>query len=162
MLGYPGSGKTTAAVAVEQVTGATHLWADQIRRQMFGNPTYAPAENAQLYEELNRQTETLLQTGKSVVFDTSFNYFADRQHLREIAAKHGANTALLWVKTPKEIAQQRATSNAESQPTRTLGNMAHTDFERLSGKLEEPGPNEPFITLDGTKITPDYVADLLH
>lgn len=162
MLGYPGAGKTTAARVIHELTGAVHLWADAIRRERYKVPTHTHKENLELYASLNEMTGKLLSEGKSVIFDTNFNFYKDRQHLREIAAEHKATSILLWVVTPKDIARKRATQNAHNQSTRVLGNMPVAHFERMSGNLQPPRPDEHNITIDGTKITPDYIRTLLE
>jgi predicted kinase len=166
MMGHPGAGKTTAAQALHAVTGAVHLWVDHERRRKFSAPTYTHRENLSLYKQLNNHAEALLKKGESVIYDTNFSLYKDRQHLRERATANGAKTVVLWVSTLKEIARSRATDNAHLQGTRVLGNMAHETFERMSRNLEPPRPDEHAIELDGTQISKDYLksrlpADLL-
>ncbi len=162
MLGYPGAGKTTAAKVIHDVTGAIHLWADQERRDRFGEPSYSAEENEELYQYLNTLATDLLEGGQSVVFDTGFNYAKDREALRDIADTVNADCVLLWVTVDPELAKQRATQDAHEQDSRVLGDMHHTDFVRLAENLEPPQPNEDYIELDGTKITPEYVKDRLR
>ncbi len=157
MLGYPGAGKTTAATLLAQITGGVHLWADHERRAMFGQPTYTDAENKTLYDHMNEQAMVLLEQGKDVVFDTSFNHYSDRQNLRGIAEGVGATVELLWVTVDEATARTRATQNAHQQPTRALGDMSGEDFDRLRNKLEPPKPDEPCIELNGTTITEAYL-----
>jgi predicted kinase len=161
MIGYPGAGKTTVARLLHELTGAEHLWADHTRKHWFQKPTYSQTENTELYDKLNQQTDELLAAGKSVIFDTNFNFYKDRQKLRYIAANHGAQTVLLWVQTPVEIAKQRATIEAHKHDSRVFGNMTEQDFERLRSHLEEPKPEEQAITIDGTKVSADYLRSRL-
>jgi len=100
MVGYPGSGKTTASKIIEQQTNAVHLWADHERKKMFAKPTYSHEENLILYDRLNDLTDQLLGQGKSIIYDTSFNFYQDRQKLRAIANKHNVECVLIWVVTP--------------------------------------------------------------
>jgi predicted kinase len=162
MLGYPGAGKTTAALEIHKLTGAVHLWADHIRRERFEEPTYTHQENIELYSHLNELTAELLAAGNSVIFDTNFNFYKDRQHLRQIARDHGARSIVIWVTTPKEVAKDRATKNAHSQDTRVLGDMPVEAFERMSRNLQPPQSDEPTIELDGTKITAAYIKEKLE
>jgi predicted kinase len=161
MLGYPGAGKTTTAKVIHELTGAVHLWADQIRRERFETPTYSHEENMELYDYLNELTAELLRTGQSVVFDTNFNFYKDRQRLRQIAKDHGAETKLIWVVTPKELAKDRATNSDDSHDTRVLGNMPPKEFDRMSNNLEEPKTDEPYLEVDGTKVTKESISQLL-
>lgn len=162
MLGYPGSGKTTTARIIHGLTGATHIWADYERQAMFGTPTHSQAESLKLYEHLNRQTELLLADGQSVIFDTSFNFRKDRDNLRAIADKNGAATEVVWVKADKKLARGRALSDDHAGANSYPGAMKASDFERISRHLEPPGNDERVTTLDGTRITPEYIARQLH
>jgi predicted kinase len=162
MLGYPGSGKTTTAKVIHQLTGAEHLWADLVRRDMFGTPKYTHTENIQLYEHMNNLAETLLTEGKSVIFDTNFNFYKDRQRLRNMASEHVSDCYVMWVTTPKEIAKERATKNATGQPTRVLGDIPTATFDRMSNNLQKPRDNEQVIEVDGTRVTENYIKKLLE
>lgn len=157
MLGYPGAGKTTTAQILRQLTSAKHLWADLVRRQTFVNPTHSHDENLKLYKKMNIQTKRLLGRGESVIFDTNFNFYKDREKLRLIAKQAGAKALIIWVRTPKEIAKARATTNAHKQGTRVLGDMPAEEFDRMSNNLQEPRPDEKVIEIDGTKVTENYI-----
>ncbi len=161
MLGYPGAGKTTVSKIISDLTGAVHLWADQERRRRYGEPTYEHAENLHLYGILNEETVQLLNQGQDVIFDTGFNFYKDREHLRQIANDFDARCVLIWVTTHRDLAKERATTNAHLRPTRVLGNFSHEDFERISDNLEPPRSNEEYIEVDGTKVTKDYIAQKL-
>ena len=162
MLGYPGSGKTTASKIIHDQTGAVHLWADHERKRKFTHPTHSHAENLELYAELNAKTDQLLSEGKSVIFDTNFNFYKDREKLRRIAQKHGARAVVVWVVAPKETAQRRATQDAHKQHTRVLGDMPVEHFERIARNLQPPRPDEQLIKLDGTTITPEVITAALQ
>lgn len=160
LVGYPGSGKTTTSKYIHELTGAEHIWADRERREMFGEPTHTQEESRELYNHLNDMTDHLLAAGKSVIFDTNFNFYKDRQHLRDIAASRHAKTVVVWITTPKETAKQRAVHE------RTLRNyyeyiLPEADFERLSNHLEPPREDERPIKLDGTRISLEIVRQAL-
>lgn len=166
MVGYPGAGKTTTSLQLHDITGAEHIWADHERRQAHPEPTYSRDETHRLYERLNRRTDELLSQGKSVIFDTNFNFYKDRRRLREVAAKHGAQTVVVWVVADKELAKSRATASPKRQHTRVLGNelgnMPVDRFEKMAGNLQAPKPDERVIQVDGTKVTRDYISSLLR
>lgn len=165
LLGYPGSGKTTTAIILSKLSGAEMIWEDKERKEMFGVPKFSHDENLKLHTKLNDHTAAVLQAGKSVIYDTSFNSFADRERMYQIAKARGANTVLLWLVTDKDTAKHRATVDAATQPTRPLaqiiGDMDEETFNRLCNKLEEPQPHEKYVKLDGTKITSSYLRTQL-
>lgn len=154
MVGYPGAGKTTIAKLITEATGAEHVWADWERHKMFGKPNHSETESAALYAALNKHVAQLLAGGTSVIFDTNFNYAADRRLLHDIAARNGAETVVLWVTTPPEVARERA---VHSRVVRNGYDFSMTpeQFEQVAGHLEPPNnPNnyENVIKIDGTKI----------
>ena len=159
-IGYPGSGKTTTAKLIAERTGAVHLWADEERHKMFGTPTHSEQESLQLYNALNLKVDELLEQGKSVVFDTNFNFFDDRQKLRDIARKNNAETTLIWLTTPTEVARERAVCPSEIRNGYTSG-MTEAEFETIAAKLEPPHENEKVIKIDGTKLDPSQALSLL-
>lgn len=161
MVGYPGAGKTTAASLIATATGAIHLWADRERRLRHGTPTYSHKENVELYKELNEVAAKLLDKGKSVVYDTNFNFYKDREKLRAIADEAGAETKLIWVTTGKELSKDRATANAHKQETRILGNMPEDQFERMSNNLEPPRKDEKPIKIEGNGLTLKAIRKIL-
>lgn len=161
MLGYPGSGKTTTARIIHELTGATHLWADKIRNERFPRPTHSHQENLELYSHLNELTAEILATGQSVIFDTGFNFYKDRQHMREIAASHGAKVSIIWVQAPKALAKQRATHSEHARQNTYDDTMQSERFDAITQKLELPRANEPTIEVDGTKVSPSYIKEIL-
>ena len=120
-VGYPGSGKTTAANIICKLTGAEHIWADRERQKMFGRPTHSPQESAALYHRLNERTRQLLLQDKSVVFDTNFNYRRDRDHLRGLLEPE--SPSLLSLFSAASAALVVGTSSWPSR-TRTLPNAS--------------------------------------
>lgn len=163
MVGYPGAGKTTVANLIAKITGAEHLWTARERLSRFGTPKeqYTTDENKELYSNLNQKAKDFLESGKSVVFDTSFNYKKDRDKLRKIAHESGAETKVVWVQTPRIIAQTRATEDAHLQETRILGDMSEGNFNRLSDNLEKPSDDEKPIVIEGIDVTEDIVRNKL-
>lgn len=162
MLGHPGSGKTTAARLISQLAGAEHIWTDHERVELFGVPTHTERESQELYKRLNARTKELLSAGKSVVFDTSFNYVKDRNYMRSIAASNHANFVVVWLQAPQELAKTRALSSEHARSNRYPHTMDSDMFRDLAGRLEEPRPNEHAVILDGTKISADHVAERLN
>ena len=162
MLGYPGAGKTTTSKLIAKLTGAKHLWADHERRAMFVDPTHSKTESDQLYAQLNKQTEELLSQGHSVVFDTSFNHFADREYLRRIAAKHNARVLLIWLDTSLATAKSRAVDKSHAEHNKYSQSMSDEEFNRIARHLEPPRPQESAIEFDGNQISEQTVEAMLR
>lgn len=161
-VGYPGAGKTTISKLIHASTGAVHIWADHERSELFEAPSHSQAESRLLYDILNKQTDRLLRDGKSVIFDTNFNFRADRDKLRRIAARAGAEVVLVWVTTPRDIAALRAVHQSHNGHTRVYGNMTHHDFSRIASRLEPPAAEEMPIAIDGTSIDQSAVLKALN
>ncbi|MDB5169403.1 MAG: kinase [Candidatus Saccharibacteria bacterium] len=151
-VGYPGAGKTTIAQIIAEATGGVHLWADQERHRRFPNPTHSLDESDQLYAELNDEAQALLEAGQTVIFDTNFNFRGDRDKLRAIAEEAGAETCLLWIATPEEIAKERATNDQAAPRNGYSSPMSPTQFSNITCKLETPDEDEQPIIIDGTNV----------
>jgi predicted kinase len=160
-VGYPGAGKSHVARLIAAKTGATHLWADIIRQQMFPRPCHSRDESKQLYDRLNAETRELLASGSSVIFDTNFNFYDDRELLRTIAAESGADTVLIWVNTPEPVARMRAVHAPVARNGYTV-NISPKDFNRMANNLQQPLPEEHAIKIDGSDLDPEEVYQALE
>lgn len=161
LVGYPGSGKTTVAKIIHEKSGAEHLWTDWERRSMFDQPTHSDSENIKLYSYLNTLTGQMLNEGKSVIFDTNFNFKKDRDHLKKIAEQNNAKTWIIWVNTSRELSKKRATEQTEERVNRVLGRMSAEDFDRIADHLQAPQESEAFIKIDGTDVDKDALIKQL-
>ena len=156
-MGYPGSGKTTAAKLIHKLCDAEHLSSDVLRLQLFPKPTYTQAEHDAVYKELDRQTEELLAQGKNVVYDANLNRYVHRQEKYDIAKRTNAQTVLLWVEVPKTLARDRAVLRGHRHlvpEDETFESM----FDRVAATIEEPHANEHVIKLHGKHIDLPLVA----
>ena len=160
MLGYPGAGKTTTAEVIANLTGATHLASDRIRLQMFQKPTFSAEEHATLYHEIDRMTEELLTQGKDVIYDANLNRYQHRKEKYDICNRTGATPVLVWVQADKNLAKSRASHFNRFQlwPKHETPDQM---FDRIADLIEEPKPTEPYKVVDGTKVTEEYIKDLL-
>lgn len=160
LIGYPGAGKSTVGRIISERTGAVHVVADYERHKMFPDPQHTEDESLELYNSLNDKTDQLLSEGKSVVFDTNFNFKHDRDHLREIAERRGADTLVIWVQVDKHLAQERAVGTHETRNGYTTV-MTQERFDKIVSKLEPPF-DEKYIKIDGTNIDADELMSLIN
>lgn len=161
MLGYPGAGKTTTANIIHELTGAVHLSSDELRGEIFPKPDFSQQEHENLYKTIDQTSEHLLQQGKSVIYDANLNRLQHRQEKYAICKKAGATPVLLWVQAPRSIAKQRA-AYIDRQHLVPDNETPDEMFERIANVIEEPKNDEPYTVIDGTKVTKEYVAGLLH
>ncbi len=159
-IGYPGAGKTTVAKIIAEMTGAVHLWSDHERHKLFGQPTHTQTESVALYNSLNRRTGELLATGHSVIFDTNFNFYADRKKLRDIASRNAAETVVIWIIVSKQLAKDRAVCVDYSRNGYAT-QMTEQQFNSIVSKLEPPKKDEKVIKIDGTQLDRQEVMRLL-
>lgn len=160
LVGYPGAGKTFVAKIITAYTGGVHLWADRERHNMFAEPSHSQAENKQLYDHLNTLTGQLLSEGKTVIFDANFNFYADREHLRQIASDNHAHCQVVWVTTPLAIARQRAVYDRQLRNGYEF-TLPGEAFDRMSTRLEPPTEAEQPIKLDGTDLNDGAITQAL-
>jgi len=161
LLGYPGAGKTTTSTFIQEITGAVHLNSDTVRLELFPHPTFTQKEHDALYKELNTRTKKLLKQGKDVIYDANLNRRKHRQEKYDLCQEVGAQPLLLWVRTAKPLAKQRRVADAESHHLVPTHEDPSSMFDRLVGVFEEPTTDEPYIQVDGTKVTRDYIRQLL-
>ena len=159
-IGAPGAGKTTTAQIIAEATGAVHLWADAERHKLFKHPSHSKEESDLLYTKLNVETEQLLKAGKSVVFDTNFNFYADRQMLAAIAERYKAQTIIVWMVTPMAIARARSVGVHQNRNGYTM-RMSDAQFDAIIHKLEPPHEDEVTVKIDGSEVDRQQVIKLL-
>ena len=161
MVGYPGAGKTSLAILISEATGAIHIWSDQERHKMFPNPTHSEEESLKLYDSLNKRTGQLLEGGNSVVFDTNFNFYEDRQKLRKIAEVNNAECKIVWLITPEDISRARAVQTPQIRNGYHTG-MSNEQFDKIISKLEPPRDNENFIKFDASNLDKSSALRILN
>jgi predicted kinase len=160
MLGYPGAGKTTIAKHIHELTGAVHLSSDELRLELFPQPTYSQEEHAAVYKALDQKTEALLAQGKSVIYDANLNRYQHRAEKYDICKKTGAKAVVIWVQVPKQFARERAVLRGHRHlvpQDETFESM----FDRIAHTIEEPKTDEHVVTIEGVDVTANKVAATL-
>ncbi len=150
-IGYPGAGKTTLAKLISDRSGALHIWADDERHKLFPEATHTTEESLKLYDLLNKKAEELLRQRKSVVFDTNFNFYVDRQVMCAIASRQNAEPVLIWLNLPKQIAKNRAVCKDKFRNGYKVS-MSGDQFDSIANKLEPPKEEENAIVINSEKL----------
>jgi predicted kinase len=156
LLGYPGSGKSTFARQLSARMGYIRVNSDELRDYMYGHraEVHDPKNNPAVFGALDYMAAQLLAVGHSVVYDANNNRHRDRIKHQKLAAQYGAETVVLWVKAPLEVARQR-----ELQRQQNPDHLAIPAdlYERIAGALEEPLPTEKAIMVDGQDAFSDQL-----
>ena len=149
LLGYPGSGKSTFSKQLAEARGMVRVNSDELRRYMFKNVEAIrnPANNPAVFGALDYATEQLLAIGRSVIYDANYNRRSDRKDSEKLAAKHSADTVILWVKTPVETARKREAERVLEDAD--ILRIPPERYEQLINALQEPRPTEKVIVVYG-------------
>lgn len=124
-----------------------HIIADRLRFAIFTTPTYQPEEHKSVFRTMDYMAGEVLAKEMSVMYDANMSKAVHRQQKKELAAKCGANTVLLWFQTPFEVAWERINErNTRQEPYVPFVGL--DVLRRLQGEFEAP-LNEPHIAIDG-------------
>lgn len=157
-LGSIGSGKSYFARQLTPKLDAVRLSADAARLAMLGTLEAVNASakdglehNKKLFGVLNYAAQSILASGKSVVFDTArFNGFEHREEAREIAKATDARLIIVWLDTPREVAFERALSRDELDDQRKLGaDRANQILDFHYANFDAPQAGEFVIKISG-------------
>ena len=111
MAGVPGSGKSYFSRNLAHTLGFKRFSTDAIRTELFGRPDPEPLElyNVATFQALNQRVEEALLAGHSVIRD----HMQHRSYWREAIGQHQAGLVeaqlmTIWIKTPHDLAHERA------------------------------------------------------
>jgi predicted kinase len=159
-VGVPGSGKTTFARQLAAELNAVTLNSDAIRVSMWGsreavwathkNPAERARGNKLTFGALDYAAGQVLAAGYSVVYDCNANKYAERSKMAKIALKYGAESILVYIKTPHELAIQRITRREEAHDAISQNpEKAQELVERFARAIELPIPSERVVEING-------------
>jgi predicted kinase len=158
LCGLPYAGKTTLHQELETRTGAGAqvVWVDSImsERNMWreGHPTQQDKEEA--LSEAYRRVGIHLQDGKTVLLDSTFLSFSEREFARNFANGVGVKHHLIYVNTPKEEILKRRQQN---EITKTRGQVSVASMEKAFTLFEEPKEHEQPILYNANMNLDDWI-----
>ena len=161
LLGYPGAGKTTTAKIIEELTGAHRLTSDDERLKMFPKPNFTETEHSQLYQKLDEETEKLLSSGQSVIYDANLNRYTHREEKYKICQRTNARAVLIWLNTDRHTSETRATDKSRLKLW-PVNETAKDMFNRIADLIEPPKDSEDPIVLEGSNLRPEIVRSALE
>ena len=164
LYGFPGAGKTFFARQLCEHLVATHVHGDRMRAELFERPTYSKEESHIVGSLMQYMTGEFLQAGVSVIYDTNAMRAAQRRALRNMAAKAGAETVLVWLQIDVETAFARASvRDRRKADDKYSSPLDRSTFETLAGGMQNPDQTERYLVISGKHIfTTQKSAMLRH
>ena len=104
MVGAPGTGKSYLARTLSGALGAEIIQTDAVRKELYPEPAYTPAEAAAVYQVCHRRIAEALGRGERVVFDATnlrerrrraLYQLAERMKARVFSRPHGAKVSTM-------------------------------------------------------------------
>jgi hypothetical protein len=101
VTGPSGTGKSTLSEALRRRTGFVHITSDVVRKRLAGIAArerlsgesaaklYSPEMNARTYATMYDEASAVLESGRAVIVDGTFQRLADRLAVRDLARRHG-------------------------------------------------------------------------
>ena len=152
LCGLPYSGKTYVSDRLHTETGISVIRIDDIlrKRGFDWNTNKLPneAEWRGIFEESYQATKNILERSENVLYDSTNHTLASREKLRELAKQSGAETAVIFVNTPKHIIWERWEKNKEST-TRSI--VAKDLVEMTIDTFDPPTQDEHVIIISGVQ-----------
>ena len=161
LIGLPGSGKTTLAKILQELTDAVRVSSDDYRLLLFPKPKFTQKEHDNLYAMIDHNVEHLLQAEHDVVYDANLNRRVHRDEKYALANKYDANVKLWWVQARQELSKKRRVEESDHHVFVPTDETPAEMHDRISDLFEAPGSDESYAVVDGQNITKEDVAKLL-
>lgn len=136
VCGLPGAGKTTVAEHAVDTLDAELLRTDVVRKELFPDPDYTPAEMRAVYDELLERAAESLRAGDPVVLDGTFKERELRGEARRTAEAVGVPLTLVKVECSEDVVRDRirARSGDESDADFAIHQQFREQFESIAGE----------------------------
>jgi predicted kinase len=147
--GVSGTGKSAVAQALAPEIGgspgALVLRTDEIRKQLAGlrddealpPSAYTPAHHAAVYGEMQKRASASLAAGRSCILDAVHGRPAEREQARQLAERHGATFAGVWLDAPEERLLERVAAR-RNDPSDAGGDIVRRQLAAGFGDIEWP------------------------
>jgi predicted kinase len=147
ICGLPGVGKSTLARHLAPVFDATILSSDKIRKELFSNPTYQPAELKTVYDVMIIIAKYLNDKKINCILDATFNRESSRIGIKEKLKLDNVNFHIIECSCPEDIAISRLESRKDYYSDATI-----SIYQKMK-KIHEPVKTD-HITVD-TVLSPE-------
>lgn len=148
-VGLPGSGKTYLSRQLADKLGAAHVSAEEIRFELFEQPSFSNEEEGVVKHMMLMMTERFLKAGLSVIYDVSLNKLADRRELKTLSAKLNTKNLLIWQQIDAQTAFTRLSQRTGKTPEDKYAiKLDKQTFQTITANLQPP-TNEDYIVVSG-------------
>jgi aminoglycoside phosphotransferase family enzyme/predicted kinase len=153
--GLMGTGKSTLAVMLAERLGAKLLQTDQLRRDKFGSSSeragygeglYRRSLREEIYDDLLRRADELLEHRHSVVLDGTFSAAQHRQAAQQLADRQQADYLLVRCECPRELAIDRIEQRRSQR--QTTSEARGELYDRQAAAWEADGAARPGEVVD--------------
>lgn len=149
LCGFPYAGKSYIAKQLIKETDATLISIDDIFHAHgfdWDSNNLPDTEGwEQIFAESYEKTKHALMGGKNALYDSTNQTVVSRDKLREVAHSVGADTRVIFIKSPEEIIWERWKEN-QKNPNRSLVNKELV--QQTISMFEEPTESENLITVN--------------
>ncbi len=153
--GVIGTGKSTLARALVDLTGAVHVASDRVRKARLGlapderleaeagEGAYAPERRAEVYQEMLERAACVVASGRTVVLDATWSSRTMRERARAFAAARGARCVFIETCCDVDVlrarlALRKARGDDPSDAGPELLDQSVRGFEALDGDAPWP------------------------
>jgi hypothetical protein len=168
VCGLPGTGKSTVARMIGEVTGFQVLGSDVVRKRLAaisrtgaatrGESIYGADFTRRTYAELLGRSEELLRRGRGVIVDATFQDAEHRRWFANLSAKNAVPLLFLECRAEPEEVRRRLRERGE-----TPGEVSDATWEVYLGQRQRFSPFEesaPRRVMDTQKDTATLAAEL--
>ncbi|MBI2617643.1 ATP-binding protein [Candidatus Gottesmanbacteria bacterium] len=162
--GLPGVGKSTLAQKLSEITGALVLGTNHIRRNILGCNAYQCAnvplmpfskdEILLSYRIMLYCAELMLQQGKNVILDATFQKIQYIEMAKEVAQKMGVPVYVVKVVCDEDECKKRMDERVRLRKSDSIVDYKH--HVEVKEKIFEEYPNVSFSIDTSKDLEPQY------
>lgn len=161
MSGLSGSGKSTIAQQLAQLSGAMRLRSDAVRKQIAGIDIHAKGSNEiytskmtdKTYSRLIELGVQLAKRGYYVILDAKFDRQAKRQEALASAQAYGLPLTFLHCTAPADVLKERVLQRSGDITDATVEVLAKQSMEAFND-------SDPVAVVDTTRSTEEIRQQL--
>lgn len=162
LYGYPGAGKSTFASEFINHINAVHLYADQIRHDLFEKPRFDESENQIIQHLMEYMSEQFIKSGISVIYDADFSKKKDRKHMKQLAGDLNTKSILLWLQIDVDSAFERV-SKRDRRKVKDQYSLPidKQKFNQIISEMQNPSQDEDYVVLSGKHSFPMQKSSIM-